>query len=182
MWICKGSLSAILSVHCLWHYVERSLPTESLLVFTHRPLQWSTHVQAHRRERASFIFILRVISNLLAVFTLILQGPCFHPVPVSPPILHTPTHMQIPTVSPSEAFSRCEERLGSETWLTEGCRAAVQFECVCTCIKMNTFNTSVCIIIVFHLQRQTAQNTNSASVCRRSAQLNTNTITIYQEN
>lgn len=116
MWICKGSLSAILSVHCIWHYVERSLPTESLLVFTHRPLQWSTHVQAHRRERASFIFILRVISNLLAVFTLILQGPCFHPVPVSPPILHTPMHMQIPTVSPSEAFSRCEERLGSETF------------------------------------------------------------------
>lgn len=121
------------------------------------------------------------------MFTLILQGPCFPPVLVSPPILHTPTHMQIPTVSPSEAFSRCEERLGSETVfcqflqkeLTEGCRAAVQFECVCTRIKMNTFNTklpspsSVCIIIVFHLQRQTAQNTNSARVCRRSAQLNT---------
>ena len=45
----KGSLSAIYSP-ALYAKQPVILPTESLLVFTHRLLQWSTHVQAYRRE------------------------------------------------------------------------------------------------------------------------------------
>lgn len=49
----KRGLLALCSTAALYAKQLVLLPTQSLLVFTNEPLQWSTHVEAYRREMTS---------------------------------------------------------------------------------------------------------------------------------
>lgn len=100
------------------------LPTESLLVFTRRPLSAVINTCSCVQEREdSYSVFTRLISSLLTV--LYCKGSSFPNVSVSPPILHTPTHMQMHTRSTytsSTVFSRCE---GIDS----------RYVCLCSCRK-----------------------------------------------
>lgn len=100
------------------HYMQRIslLPTESPLVFTHRPLQWLTLVRAYNKARTSIHIHRDVISVLLS---LTLWGTSFLPlsVSVSLRLFCTPPHLckfiHTYTDTPPTPFSRCEQIEGA---------------------------------------------------------------------
>ena len=103
--ICnKGGLLAVSSSAALYAKQPVLLPTHSLLVFTNRALQWSTHAEAYRGGR-TYIHIHVLYPQdccyQYSAHCAYCRGSsyptaCAH---VSPPILHTPLHMQIHTHS-----------------------------------------------------------------------------------